>query len=602
MARSGYERLLPPVAVAALLTLATSLLLTPVGLASPPSSPTGPPASASSPGTGLSAAGAPSPGIDPAPAWHSIPIPLGGFAPSPRAWAAMAFDPADPGVVLFGGYDPTYGALGDTWLFQHGQWSSQPFVGGATPPARWGAVLVWDPALSGLLLFGGRTSTQFYNDTWLLSATGWSLLPTSSAPTERAFSTGFWDGAQSRLLILDGGCATCSPGGWFEYNDSWAFANGTWTNVTASIGPMPPRVQITYSGWDPIDNQTILFGGQRLGGVCADFNSTWTYQNGWTEAAPTTSPGTLVAGAAAWDGVDGFFLIYGGQDANCQVTHETWSYVHGEWTNRTNLSSGVYPLDRCCNSMAYDPVQKLVVMFGGAAQVGYFGDTWTYPAAPLSASIASSSLAAAGRPSGFSAAVSGGAPAYSFSWDFGDGTPNATGATAAHPFALAGSYLVHLEVTDGQGRTANASVTVRVYPPLVATLATTGFSGRAPLNVTFSVVSSGGAPPQSVTYRWNFGDGNASEGTFNTTSHIFTTPGTYTVNISVSDAIGEYVNLSVNGTVLGPPGTPGFLGIPYLWWGVIAGVVVVAAVAAFILLRRGRAASGRAPAGHPPPP
>lgn len=53
----------------------------------------------------------------------------------------------------------------------------------------------------------------------------------------------------------------------------------------------------------------------------------------------------------------------------------------------------------------------------------------------------------------------------SYSWDWGDGTPDSTGATASHTYATAGSYTVALTVTDDKGRSNTAFHTVVVTAP-----------------------------------------------------------------------------------------------------------------------------------------
>ncbi len=54
----------------------------------------------------------------------------------------------------------------------------------------------------------------------------------------------------------------------------------------------------------------------------------------------------------------------------------------------------------------------------------------------------------------------------SYSWDFGDGSPAGSGATASHTYASAGTYQVKLTVTDNKGATGSATkaVTVSVAP------------------------------------------------------------------------------------------------------------------------------------------
>ncbi|MCC7077875.1 MAG: PKD domain-containing protein [Acidimicrobiia bacterium] len=55
-------------------------------------------------------------------------------------------------------------------------------------------------------------------------------------------------------------------------------------------------------------------------------------------------------------------------------------------------------------------------------------------------------------------------------WDFGDGSPHATGPTAAHTYTATGSYTATLTVTDTAGATATATTTIGVggIPALVA--------------------------------------------------------------------------------------------------------------------------------------
>jgi len=57
--------------------------------------------------------------------------------------------------------------------------------------------------------------------------------------------------------------------------------------------------------------------------------------------------------------------------------------------------------------------------------------------------------------------ASGGTPPYSFSWTFGDGSPNGSGSTVVHQF-YSGYYNVTVIVRDAQGATHKTYVTVNV--------------------------------------------------------------------------------------------------------------------------------------------
>jgi len=52
-----------------------------------------------------------------------------------------------------------------------------------------------------------------------------------------------------------------------------------------------------------------------------------------------------------------------------------------------------------------------------------------------------------------------------FVWDFGDGSPTATGATASHVYEKLGTYTASLMVNDGRGGVTAASVLVEILPP-----------------------------------------------------------------------------------------------------------------------------------------
>ncbi|MCB0914045.1 MAG: PKD domain-containing protein, partial [Propionibacteriaceae bacterium] len=102
-------------------------------------------------------------------------------------------------------------------------------------------------------------------------------------------------------------------------------------------------------------------------------------------------------------------------------------------------------------------------------------------------------------------------------WDFGDGAV-ATGTTASHTYADAGTYTVTLTVTDDRGASASTtrSVTVTAPPANVAPVAAFDVTTDA---LTVAVDGAASADPDGTvaSFAWDFGDGDTATGS--TASH-----------------------------------------------------------------------------------
>lgn len=122
----------------------------------------------------------------------------------------------------------------------------------------------------------------------------------------------------------------------------------------------------------------------------------------------------------------------------------------------------------------------------------------------------------------------------SYAWNFGDGSTG-TGSNPAHSYSAVGSYSVTLTVIDagGAASTAKATATVDAAPSASAGGPYKGTAGAA---LEFDGSKSRGPSGQSLKYAWNFGDGGSASG--ETASHPYRLKGSYTVRLTVSDAIG----------------------------------------------------------------
>ena len=127
----------------------------------------------------------------------------------------------------------------------------------------------------------------------------------------------------------------------------------------------------------------------------------------------------------------------------------------------------------------------------------------------------------------------------SYTWAFGDGY-GSSGANPSHTYTANGTYTAKLMVTDNLGAvSAQTSVTVTVTPPNSAPTAmasVTSTTGIAPLAVVFSSNGSSDTDGSIASYSWNFGDGTSS--TEASPSHTYTTLGTFTATLVVTDNLG----------------------------------------------------------------
>ncbi len=151
--------------------------------------------------------------------------------------------------------------------------------------------------------------------------------------------------------------------------------------------------------------------------------------------------------------------------------------------------------------------------------------------------------------------------------------------------------------------TYSASMNIDTRPPLTVAVQANPSSGTAPLTVNFYSTVSGGTP--GYTYSWTFGDGGT--GSSANPSHSYTTAGTFTVTLVVSDGMGRTQSSSTTVTVQaasgnggGTSGTGGVGASSIDWVPIVAIVIIVAVViiVVAVVLSRGR----RQPPEQPPQP
>lgn len=173
-------------------------------------------------------------------------------------------------------------------------------------------------------------------------------------------------------------------------------------------------------------------------------------------------------------------------------------------------------------------------------------------AKPTAAFVFSPTPVLTGVDTFFDASASAAAPGHriaTYAWNFGDGDPIKTNTTPTtqHDFGNVGTFIVLLTVTDESGQSATATQSVAVTAPAggSAGAPTANFTSSPTTPVVSELVvfdssSSTVATGRTITdYAWNFGDDTPIiHGDNRIISHTYARPGTFVVNLVITDNTG----------------------------------------------------------------
>jgi DNA-binding beta-propeller fold protein YncE/PKD repeat protein len=200
------------------------------------------------------------------------------------------------------------------------------------------------------------------------------------------------------------------------------------------------------------------------------------------------------------------------------------------------------------------------------------------------------------------ATATGGTLPYSVAWSFGDGG-TAAGPGAVHAYSGAGSYTVTATLSDGAGARIVSSENVTVAAALVAS----GSGGRIATSgnaTAWIATAAGGIPPYE--FAWSFGDGatlltgaaDVNGSLESSVTHRYAAAGTYTVSVTVRDALGAQAVWNSSITIPPVPVSTPVPAVPAPPWtllGLAAADAALAGLAAALWLRRGRVSRGKDP-------
>jgi hypothetical protein len=287
-------------------------------------------------------------------------VPTG--SPSARCCMGMAYDPATRSTVLFGGSD-SGASYGDTWTWRGGWLQTSPVT---SPSPRYFPGMAFDGV--NIMLFGGIDSAgTVFNDTWTWDGTTWTQqFPAVSPPPNNCMGM-VYDAATGTVVLFGG----ANSAGMLGDTWTWDGVSKTWTEQNPAASPSARSAPIAY---DATTQTVLLFGGN--GSTTAEeFNDTWIW-NGttWTQQFPATAPPARESASMTYDASIGAAVLFGGYAGTWENSlNDTWIWNGNTWRE---IHPATAPPNRYNFAMNYDPINRVVIMFGGYSSTVVRGDTW----------------------------------------------------------------------------------------------------------------------------------------------------------------------------------------------------------------------------------
>jgi len=301
-------------------------------------------------------------------------------SPSARYGSAMVYNPVlQKGIFFGGGYQDTtgYELFNDMWLFDPTSniWTEiNPTV---KPSARSGHSMVYDSINHKTILFGGWVDTiGLMDDTWIYDSqtNQWTEVFHENKPSNRQSFSMYYDSNAQRVILFGG---YREVGGhlydMWEYN----YSNNSWTELNTSSNPSGRYgSKMVY---DPINHSAFLFGGR----TTFIMDDSWIYyygNNTWTELNTTIRPDTRYWHGMVYDSNNNKVIVFGGRHLGApgEALEDTWILdpSTNEWAEALPIT---HPSNRMDFSMVYDSKSRKAILFGGFRFPGNtLGDTWTY--------------------------------------------------------------------------------------------------------------------------------------------------------------------------------------------------------------------------------
>jgi len=301
--------------------------------------------------------------------------------PYPRSLSGFQTDPVNNNVWLFGGlFESSQGYLTDLWGYRGTQWYpitvTENAPGGCANPNT-----AFDTDRNRLVVVCGAASVFEFDPATFT----WKTFTLTKTPDTRRFSNMVYD-KKLKKTVLFGGYGTNN-----YFDDTWTWDGTAWTEIKINDDKQKPENRGLAMMWyDQLQEKTILYGGigrPNLDSKAARYADMWSFNGStWTKLSVSQTPGERLGAQIAVNPESGKLLLLGGlraeSDEDGKVLRQFYANDTWEWNGTGNTWTELHP-DRSPavrenGMMAWDPLTRELVVFGGYALGFYHSDVWAW--------------------------------------------------------------------------------------------------------------------------------------------------------------------------------------------------------------------------------
>lgn len=331
-----------------------------------------------------------------------------GDGPTYRRGFSMAYNPTYDTVILFGGVSHWgYIFHNDTWRydFSDNAWTLETNYpdGHPAPSHRAYHAMAYDNSSNKFILFGGRNSYTYFDDTWSYQWDQgfWMQEDPGTGPLPRAGHAMVYN-SERQTVVMVGGTGITAPvsnvteygfaaGSTLVFREFWEYSSiinrneGTWTKIEVdptSWGVMPLGKGMSLS-YDAGNNKILSFGGSTGLSYQTRFVE-WDYDTGaWVPRNPTGLPPRMAYMGMVWDPNTNLTVLFGGYGGGYMgvgFSGVTWAYNYtsNSWKQ---LQFDVAPAPRSFLGLVYASNSSQLFLFGGwgsssSNSLIKYADTW----------------------------------------------------------------------------------------------------------------------------------------------------------------------------------------------------------------------------------